>query len=1064
MVLLPRKFGGGSFAHPETLQSSTCVHLFRFLFCMLLLLYGSGVASHPLHLREDITVTGKVTGQGGTPLPGVSVILKSNQSTGVVTAPDGSYSIKVPANGTLIFRMVGYIIKEIAVQGESRIDVVLEVSESKLNEVVLVGFGTQKKTSVVASVTTINPKELKVPSSNLTTALAGRLAGVVSFQRGGAPGQDNANFFIRGVSSFGSGKIDPLILIDGIEMSVTDLARLQPDDIKDFSILKDATAASVYGARGANGVILVNTKMGTDEKAKLAIRLENSTSSNAKNFRLADPVTMMRLQNEAVMTRNPLGILPYSYEKIAETEKGADPLLYPKNDWMKQLIANYSNNQRANFNLNGGGKVSQYYVSASYNRDKGILNSEARNNFGNNIDLKAIQIRSNVNVNITKTTTAVIRASGQFDDYTGPVGGGDTIFRNILGSNQVMFPAVYPASANPQVKHTLFGSAFVPGTSGLFINPYAEMVKGHQDWNRSTMLIQAELKQNFDFLLPGLSARLMTYTQRYSYFSVSRQFNPFYYQAVPDGKEGYSLNLLNEGKGTEYLDYGEGPKEVNTNNYVEAAINYSKTFSKVHDVSGMLIYIRRNSLTANAGDLQTSLPSRNVGVSGRFTYGYDNRYMGEVNFGYNGSERFSPSHRFGFFPSAGVAWYISNEKMFEPLRPVISNLKLRATYGLVGNDAIGSAIDRFFYLSNVNMNNSAAGAVFGREYTERKDGISITRYANPDISWEVARKTNLGLELGLFNSAEIVVDFWKEHRTNILMDRASLPYSMGLSAPVRANVGEASSSGFEAQLNYNKSFGDFWLQARGTFTYAKSEYLVYEEPHYAESYRSRIGTSLGQVYGLIAERLFVDEEEVRNSPKQNFGEYMAGDIKYRDLNGDNQITDADKVPIGYPVTPEVIYGFGFSAGYKAFDCSIFFQGSARSSFWIDVNKVSPFVVDGGYQNGLLQAWADDHWSEDNKNDYAQWPRLSTQFMGNNNQVSTWFMRNGSFLRLKNAEIGYTIPKQMLSRLKMSSARIYINSANLFSISKFKLWDTEMGGNGLGYPIQRVVNAGIQIGF
>ncbi|MDP9076158.1 MAG: TonB-dependent receptor [Bacteroidota bacterium] len=1014
------------------------------------------------------TVKGKITDAKQLPLPGVSVVVK-NTTRGVVSDSLGNYAINVPGKtDTLVFTFIGSVKQQIAVKGKHIIDVVMLDDDNSLKEVVVVAYGQQKKESMVSSITAINPKELKGPTSNLTTMLAGRLAGLISYQRSGEPGADNASFFIRGVGTFGSGKIDPLILIDGMESTTNSLAQLQPDDIAGFSILKDAAASSLYGARGANGVILVTTKLGKSGDTKFDVRFENNLSSNTENFRLANNITYMNLANEAVLTRNPVAPLPYSQNKIDNTIAGNNSLLYPNNNWINLLIKPYTLDQRVNMNVTGGGKAAQYYISGTFNQDNGVLKTVDNSNFSNNIDLKHYQIRSNVTIKMTPTTDATVRTSGDIEDYNGPVGGGGAVFQSALNANPVLFPAVFPASALPGVHHPLFGNASL-GTNGqTYSNPYASMVSGFQQYNSSVLNVQLELKQDLKGITQGLSASMMVYTQRYSYFALSRQYNPFYYAANPSATDakGYTLSLLNEATATEYLNYAEGSKLVNTTTYGQAAINYNRTFGK-NEVSGLLVGIEQDFLNGNAGDLQSSLPARNQGVSGRLTYGYDKRYLFETNFGYNGSEKFAANNRYGFFPSAGVAWNISNEKFFKPLSKVVTSLKLRATYGLVGNDQIGLASDRFFYLSNVNLADPNNAYTFGSNYANTKNGVSISRYANDQITWEKSRKANVGMDIGLLGDFNIIIDAYKEHRSNILMVRNTLPTTLGLTAPVEANVGAAESRGIEGSLDYNKSFGSSWLQLRGTFTYATSKLLVNEEPDYPanELYLSQVGQSLGQSYGLIAERLFIDDEDVKNSPKQAFGETRGGDIKYRDLNGDGQITAADMVPLGYPTTPEIIYGFGFSFGYKNFDISSFFQGSARSSFFIDPKAISPFILNGtGGQNGLLDAIAKDHWSEDNRNSYALWPRLSSTLNANDDQPSSWWLRDGSFLRLKTVEIGYSLKETALKKFHISSLRFYANGSNLFLISSFKLWDPEQGSNGLGYPIQKVFNLGVTIHF
>lgn len=1048
-----------------------CLRASCCLFLLLLLSAGSWA-------QEGTFVEGTVSDVNGDPLPGVSVLLK-NTLNGVATDLNGHYRLDVPdRKGVLVFSLVGFATREINVDGRDRLDVLLEADETALDEVVVVAYGQQKKESMVSSITTINPAELKGPTSNLTTMLAGRLSGVVAYQRTGEPGADNAQFFIRGITTFGSGKVDPLILIDGMESTPTALARIQPDDIAGFSVLKDAAASSLYGARGANGVVLVTTKSGVAGKPVFNMRFESSLSSNTRNFQLADNITYMKMANEAVLTRNPLGALPYSQTKIDRTAAGGNPILYPDNNWIDLLIKDYTMNHRFNVNMSGGGKVAQYYLAATYNQDNGVLKNNSGNNFDNNIKLKNYEVRSNVNVRLTPTTEGIVRTSGTFDDYTGPIGGfdefgnringGARIFAEALSSNPVLFPATYPSGDVAGASHPLFGNAQVGGSTTLYNNPYANMVSGFQQYNTSTLNVQLELKQDFKFITEGLTGRLMAYTQRYSYFDLTRQYNPFFYSASPANAEGtaYNLFLLNEGTATEYLNYSPGDKVVNTTTYMEAAVNYNRSIREKHNVSGLLVMIMRNYLNGNAPDLQSALPFRNQGVSGRFTYDYDNRYLFEANFGLNGSERFAKNHRWGFFPSVGVAWNLANEDFFDPLSNTVSRLKLRATYGLVGNDQIGDSNERFFYLSNVNLTDEGRRNYFGTNYDYSRPGVFISRYSNETITWEKARTVNLGMDLTLFNNLDIVVDVYQQHRSNILMTRSTIPTTMGLTAGIQANVGEAEGKGIDLSVDYNKYFGKMWVQGRGTMTYATSKLLVNEEPAYPEhlAYLRHVGNSLKQRYGLIAERLFVDDEEVKNSPVQGFGEVRGGDIKYRDINGDGQITSLDFVPLGLPETPELLFGFGLSVGYSNFDISFFFQGSARSSFWIDPARITPFALNGSSQNGLLEVIANDYWSENDRNVLAFWPRLGPTVSQNNTQVSNWWMRNGSFLRLKTMEVGYNLPEQTLSRIGVEGLRVYANGSNLFVLSSFDLWDPEQGSNGLGYPIQRVFNLGVNVQF
>ncbi len=1030
---------------------------FKLLCCMLFFFPFYFLA------QEQVLVKGKVIeAETGEPLPGVSILIQ-NSTRGVITDIDGTFEIRVVPSDKLVFSFLGMESQTIEVGDKTFIDVSMHPMVSELDEVTVVAFGKQKKESVVSSITTVAPTELQVPSSNLTTAFAGRIAGLISYQRSGEPGQDNAQFFIRGITSFGTGKRDPLILIDGVEMTSEDLSRLTADDIASFSVMKDANATALYGARGANGVILVTTKEGREGEVKVQFRAEGSFSSPTENIKFADPVTYMKLHNEAVRTRSPGVRLPYDEKKINYTERGIDPIRYPAVDWQDLLFDKNTFNQRYNLNISGGGKIARYYIAASYAIDNGIIKVDKRQNFNNNIKLKKYSLRSNVNVNLTPTTEAIVRLNGVFDDYQGPLDGGTDLYHKAVSANPVYFLPYYePDEANIFTKHILFGNY----GSGGYMNPYAEMLKGYRSDDRSSMYVQFELKQKLDFITEGLFARAMFNINRFAQLEVKRQYQPFFYTLAPQigNSKDYQLIALNPDSGTDYLDYLPGEKKMENSMYFEGALQYNKSFAKKHALSGMLVFTLRELKNNTYNTLQLSLPHRNAGLAGRATYGYDDRYLLEANFGYNGSERFAKNERWGFFPSFGLGWIVTNEKFMAPYLNTFSKIKLKATYGLVGNDAIGPAKDRFFYLSNLNMSDDGRGISFGDTYSYYRPGISISRYEDPYITWEVSRKANYGVELNLWNSLEIQADYFTEKRSNILQTRSDIPSTMGLQATPRANIGKASGRGIDISVDYSKIFNkDFWTVIRGNFTYATSEFLVYEEPDYASigiPWRSHVSQKLSQRWGYIAERLFVDDEEVKNSPVQSFGEYGAGDIKYKDINKDGCIDEKDLVPIGYPTTPEIIYGFGLSAGYRNFDFSCFFQGSGRSSFWIDPGATGPFIG----ERALLQVIADSHWSEANRDIYAFWPRLSDTEISNNNQTSTWWMRDGSFLRLKSLEIGYRFPDNISKLIHSKNARIYASGSNLFQIRKFKLWDPEQAGNPFNYPLQRVINIGLNIEF
>jgi len=832
----------------------------RYSFVLLLMFFSifcAGEAS-----AQSIKVKGIVLDKTDV-LVGAMVSNKSNKSNTVATDADGSFSINANIGDVLVVSLMGYETKNVKITGDQFLKIMLEVSTKSLEEVTVVAFGRQTKESVVAAVSTVRPADLRVPTSNLTTALGGRIAGLITMQTSGEPGADNAQFFVRGVATFNNYSRGPLILIDNMELSANDLARLSVDDIESFSIMKDATATSLYGSRGANGVILVTTKTGAEGKTKLNFRYEKSTSQPTRTVEFADPLTYMKLNNEAIVTRHPDYNRRYSDDQIAGVESGINPYYYPANDWLDLLFKDQAENQRLNLNLSGGSKNVKFYIAGSLAQDNGVLKVDRRNNFNNNINIKNINLRSNTDINFTPTTSGSVKFNANFRDASGPMYTGNQMYERIMLTNPVDFPAYYqPDEINLNTKHILFGGT----PSYTFINPYADMVMGYQQSTQTNLVAQIELRQKLDFILTGLSTRFMASTTRQSIYSIDRSYTPYYYtMSTYNPITGY-FKLNNFSKGNESLGFAGGDKSINSTSYGEFAGNYEQVFKEKHNFSAMLVGTIREVITSDFGDdLQRSLPTRNIGLSGRFTYGYDHRYFLEGNFGYNGAERFAKNHQFGFFPSFGAGWIVSNENFWNT-NDIITNLKFKSTYGLVGNDAIGDSNDRFFYLDRVDMD-KGLGNDFGESGGGNSSGINFNRFANTSITWEKAAKLNLGFEMTLFNELEVQFDWFHENRTNILINRTAIPTTMGLSdfpaaegsapADVRANVGEAKSHGLELTVTENHSFNkNVWLRTNLTFTYAVNKYSKYEEmiPAGMDWLRTD-GTYIGQQRGLIAERL-----------------------------------------------------------------------------------------------------------------------------------------------------------------------------------------------------------------
>lgn len=1023
-----------------------------FLFLSVLSLLSYSQSKQIQGIVKDV--------KDGTPMEGVSVSRNTISITS--TNANGEFFLEANPGDSLLFSYIGKLPYTYKVGERTVIEVLLEDDGTSIEEVAIVAFGTQKKSSIVGAISTVNTKDLEVPSSNLTSAFAGRIPGMISFSPSGEPGADNAEFFIRGVTTFGY-QSSPLILIDGFESTADNLARLQPDDIESFSILKDASATVLYGARGANGIILVSTKSGKEGPVKLSARVDYHVATPVQDINMVDGVTYMRLYNEARVTREPLLGTYYSEQKIQSTINNEDPVLFPNIDWHSTLFRNSITNKKANVNISGGGQVATYYVAFGADRESGLLKVDNKNNFNNNIDIGRYTVRSNVMFKLGPTTKLDTRIQARYENYNGPYHSATSIFNMIMNINPVDFPAYYqPDEANLYTENILFGNKYTE--NGLMPNPYAEMVRGYEDRNENNVIAQATLSQDLDFLLKNLKFQGKVSATTWSRYAGRRNYNPYYYdiENLNQVTGEYKLLLLNPTSGRPYLGEVVPSRNSNGHFYFEGRFNWDQVYGP-HTISAMTVGMMEEKLltSGTSRSIYETLPERNMGNSGRFSYSYDDRYFAEFAYGFNGSEKFTGDKRYGFFPSFGGGWMISNEKFWGDLHATISTLKLRATWGLVGNDAIAGRSGRFFYLSDISLGGN--GYTWGSNFTNEYGGYTTNRYANPDITWEQSEKINLGMEAGLFNGAlKFEGDFFRDNRSKIYMTRQNFPATAGLEATISGNVGKVKSQGFDGFVEFNRSFSqNYWLSLRGNFTYATNEYVELDEKDFSDVYLKRVGTNINQPRGLIAERLFVDEHEIENSPKQDFGEYAAGDIKYMDVNGDGVINANDMVPIGHPTVPEIQYGFGASMGYKSVDFSFFFQGNARTSFFINASDVgiAPFV---DHRNALAII-ADDYWSETNPNIHAFWPRLSTSAMTNNTRNSTWWLRDGGFLRLKSVEVGYSL--KGLERFGITErSRVYASAQNVFVLSAFKLWDPEMGSKGLGYPPNRRINIGFQLIF
>ena len=998
---------------------------------------------------ERVTVSGTViSATDNQPLIGAGVVI-DNTTTGTVTDVDGNFTISIPSDAkTVTFSCLGYQSREISAKDAILMRLVsLSEENTTLENAVVVGFGVQKKESVVGAVQAIRPADLSYPSSNLTTSFAGKIAGVISTQRSGEPGADGANFWIRGISTFGT-NTSPLIVMDGVEINATMLNSIAPETIKSFSVLKDATATALYGSRGANGVMIITTRSGKDsDRMNINVRFENGWSMPTSVQKIADGVTYMQTYNEAV------GMQYWPEEKIEGTRAGLNGYIFPDNDWYKILFKNATMNQNANLSVTGGGKRVDYFLNATMFNENGILRSSSESEFGTNINYRKFLFQSNVTARLTKTTRISIRMNTQLHFRHAPYESVNSLFYYTMRANPVRFPVVWPKEEGDTFVR--FGNAESPNGGTNDLNPYALMCRGYGDRHYSYFTETFNVDQDLDFITKGLKVKGQASFYNYVYAATYKTTVPHYfklqdYWTDPDsGDYRYETSPIGASP-VDYYTISTG-KDGYRENSLQGSIEYTRNFNDSHDVNALLVYHQKEKVfnTPDASE-EKVLPFREQGLAGRVTYSYKSRYMMEANFGYNGSENFAKGKRFGFFPSIAVGYTISNEPFFKSLRSVINLLKIRASFGQSGNDALPV---RFPYVTEVKTNQSMYWRV-GPEFTGLT-GTTIATLGNDAATWEVSTKANLGVELGLFDDLTVIMDFFNDKRTGIFMQRRSIPYSAGYSDTLPyGNIGAVLNRGVDASFEYNKVFSkDLSLSARGTFTYAHNEITDRDEPVGTPYYQSEIGHPINSIKGLVAAGLFKDQEDIDTSPKQTYQTVKPGDIKYVDLNSDGQIDDNDMTIIGKPETPEIIYGFGASVNWKKFDFSMFFQGQARCSLLMA--DMHPFCDKGVSGFGITQWIADDHWSESNQNVNAAYPRLSAEWNQNNVKTSSFWLYNGAFLRLKTVEIGYTF----------KWFRFYVTGSNLLTFSGFKYWDPGLGsGNGLSYPLQRTFNIGVQYNF
>ena len=1017
-------------------------------------------------------ISGRVTDIKGEPLIGVNVTVDGD-ANGSITNMDGLYEIFVTKKSVVLkFTYIGFKTSEIRTNASTNIyDVTLEEQVNELEETVIVGYGTQRKISNIGAQSSMKMEDIKTPSASLTTTLAGRLAGVVAVQRTGEPGKDAADIWIRGISTPNTSS--PLVLVDGVERSFNDI---DPEDIESLTTLKDASATAVYGVRGANGVILIKTKPGKVGKPTVSADYYESFTRFTKMVDLADGITYMNAANEAM--RNDGIATKYTEDQIRNTIAGKDPYLYPNVDWLKEIFNDWGHNRRVNVNVRGGSEKVAYYASVSYFNETGMTVTDKNiDTYDSKMKYSRYNFTTNLNIDVTPTTKVEIGAQGYLGEGNYPAISSADLYNAAMSISPVEYPQMFFVN----------GEAFVPGTStnNNFNNPYSQATRrGYDNLTKNQIYSNLRVTQDLDMLTKGLKLTAMyafdVYNEIHVHQDRAESTYNFLDTSVPYDMNGQPI-LQRIYEGSNVLSYKQ-ETSGNKKTYLEASLNYDRTFNDDHRVSALFLFNQQSKLLYPKGTLEDAIPYRMMGIAGRATYSWKDRYFAEFNIGYNGAENFSPKHRFGTFPAFGVGWVVSNEKFWQPLSKAVSFLKIRYTDGKVGNSEVSDR--RFMYLDQMKENGDY-GYKFGPNGT-KWSGYETVNMA-VDLIWEESRKQDLGIDLKLFNDdLSIVFDLFKERRENILLKREhSIPSFLGYntSAPY-GNIGIIENKGFDGTIEYNKRINKDWVIAlRGNVTFNKDKWIQGELPEQKYEWMNQYGHNINGVKGYVAEGLFTQAEiddmarweslsdaNKAITPKpfaSQFGTVKAGDIKYKDLNNDGQIDAYDQTYISRGDVPTTVYGFGFTVGWKDLSVGMMFQGVAGAERVLNGSSVNPF--NGGGGSGNLYSNIGDRWTEENPDQNAFYPRLSygseTTSNINNFQKSTWWVRNMNFLRLKTLQISYNLPKPWVNKVHLKNAAVYVMGTNLFTLSRFKLWDPELNtDNGASYPNTTSYSVGINFTF
>lgn len=1021
-----------------------------------LLLMLAFLTTGQLLFAQSKKVTGIVKDALGETIIGAS-ILETGTTNGVITDFDGNFTINVSDDKAILkISFIGYATQDVPVAGKTSLAVILKEDSELLDEVVVVGYGAQKKESVVGAISQVSSKELlRSPAANVSQAIAGKISGVITSQTSGAPGSDDAQIFIRGRATF-AGDGQPLVLVDGVERAYSQVA---PDDIESISVLKDASVTAVYGVRGANGVMLITTKRGKEQKPEVSLTANWQIQSPTRRdtyLNSYQSVSLLEeaLANDGLPSQFDANALEMYRKSSAGQLSGLDAMLYPNVNWYNEVLKSSSPAQRYNVSVRGGTKRMRYYATAEYYDQQSMVKNLSTDKYGNSSSpsFRRYAFRGNMDLFLTSDLTFSINFGTRFEERNSSnTNEGDNFSQTFYEINRTpgwIFPVSYEVQNGESTK-TLYG-----GSSQYQGNIVASLAQG--GYYRSTNTIN---ETNFiadyklDWLTEGLSVKGMMSFDYNSYYK--RAYGASFATYELNDRDNYtSIDAYNRFNNDGELAYSKSSETI-YKLYMEAQVNYARKFGK-HDVTAMALY-NQNDHRRNS-----ELSRRYQGLVGRVTYGYDDRYLAEINAAYNGSENFMLGKRFGFFPAFSLGWRINNEAFMKDIT-WLNNLKIRGSYGEVGNDVykVNGVDQRFLYEEK--WSQISNDYIFGGGGVT---GIYESQYPNYGVTWERAKKFNLGLEFGLWNGLlNGNIDVFYEKRNDILTQYLTRPQWVGV-IMAAGNLGQTKNSGYEIELKHANTIGkDLTYTVSLTYSHARNEIIDMDEPALKTAYRKREGHPIGQYFGLQCDG-FVTQADIDGGslPVSTFGNVQPGDLKYRDLNKDGFIDERDETFIGYSDIPENTYALSLGVNWKGWGLNVMFQGVNNVSRYYDAEARFAFINGGKAKEHHLQRW-DPAQSETYNLANAKYPLLHYDSYGDHNQrANSFFLIDGSFIRLKNIELSYNLPVNWAKVVGMSDCRLFVNASNLITWDKLDgLIDPESNGSNR-YPIMKTVNFGVNIKF